>query len=73
VVLNRADVGDGKVKEYLTTQGIPLLMEIPFDRRIAEGYARGLSLVEINPELRTTFKGLFEKIQEYLTKNPGRG
>jgi MinD superfamily P-loop ATPase len=65
VVLNRADVGDGKVKEYVTTQGIPLLMEIPFDRRIAEGYARGLSLVEINPELRTTFKGLFEKIQEY--------
>jgi MinD superfamily P-loop ATPase len=72
VVLNRADVGDGKVKEYLTSRGIRLLMEIPFDRRIAEGYARGLSLVEIKPELKTTFNGLFEKIQEGITKNPGR-
>ncbi len=62
VVLNRADMGDDQVRRYLENEGIPLLLEIPFDRRIAEGYARGQSLLEVKPEMKPDFRDLLRKI-----------
>ena len=41
LVINRADMGDDKVRAYARAEGVPILMEIPFDRRIAESYSRG--------------------------------
>jgi hypothetical protein len=41
LVINRADVGDNNVRDYAHAEGIPILMEIPFDRQIAESYSRG--------------------------------
>ncbi|GAH15023.1 unnamed protein product, partial [marine sediment metagenome] len=41
VVLNRAGVGDNKVKNYCNRENIPILMEIPMDRKIAEAYSEG--------------------------------
>lgn len=41
VVLNRADLGDGRLKAWLAEEGIPLLAEIPFSRDIASLYAQG--------------------------------
>ncbi|MBI4763297.1 MAG: ATP-binding protein [Deltaproteobacteria bacterium] len=63
VILNRADIGNNEAKNYLRSEGIPLLMEIPFERKIAEGYAKGLSLVEIKPELKEQFQKLHLDIQ----------
>ncbi|MEW6187047.1 MAG: ATP-binding protein [Thermodesulfobacteriota bacterium] len=63
VILNRADIGTLETRDYLQSKGIPLLMEIPFDRRIAEGYARGQSLVEVFPEWKEKFQKLFQKIK----------
>ncbi len=40
-VINRADLGDEAVRNWLAERGIPLLAEIPFDRGIAETYAAG--------------------------------
>ncbi len=51
VILNRSDVGDGKVQEFCRHRGIPLLAEIPHDRGIAEGYARGNLLVDSAPQV----------------------
>ncbi len=62
VIINRSDVGDKKVQAYLKSEGIPLLMEIPFDRRIAEGYAQGRSLIEVKPEMKNSFQELFREI-----------
>jgi MinD superfamily P-loop ATPase len=70
VVINRADVGDRKVKDYLKARGLPLLLEIPFDRRIAAGYARGQSLIEIRPELKADMQNLFREIQGLLKETP---
>jgi MinD superfamily P-loop ATPase len=70
VVINRADVGDRKVKDYLKARGLPLLLEIPFDRRIADGYARGQSLIEIRPEFKADFQNLFREIQGLLKEIP---
>lgn len=71
VIINRSDVGDRKVKDYLKARGLPLLMEIPFDRRIASGYARGEMLIESRPELKAEFQNLWRTIQD-LTNEPVR-
>lgn len=63
VVVNRVGVGDGRVHEYCRAQGIPILLEIPDDRRIAEAYSRGRLIVEALPEYRGHFARLFEKAQ----------
>ena len=41
VIINRADVGDERVQEYCSREGIPILMEIPEDREIAKTYSTG--------------------------------
>lgn len=41
VALNRCDAGDDGVRSYCEDEGIEILLPLPFDRRIAEGYARG--------------------------------
>lgn len=64
VVINRADLGDGRVEEFCEAKGIPVLMRIPFRREIAEAYSEGLPLVEAFPEYRERFAELIEKIGE---------
>lgn len=66
LVINRADIGDDKVKAYARQEGLPILMEIPFDRSIAESYSRGELLVEVMPEYKERFRGLYRRIQEII-------
>ena len=63
LVINRADMGDDKVKDYATKENLPILMEIPFDRRIAEAYSRGDMIVDVMPEWKAQFLGLYQKIK----------
>jgi len=69
IVINRSDLGDDKVKEYANQEGIPILMEIPFSRHIAEAYSRGKLLVEELPEWKETFIQLYERIADYAGKS----
>ena len=66
LVINRADIGDDKVKAYARQEALPILMEIPFDRSIAEAYSRGELLVEVMPEYKDRFRGLYRRIQEII-------
>jgi len=50
VVINRDGVGDSKVEEYCYREGIPILLRIPLDIRIAQLYSRGATLVEGMPQ-----------------------
>jgi MinD superfamily P-loop ATPase len=63
VVVNKADVGDRKVWDYCDSQNIPILMEIPMDRQIAESYSRGIPIVVENSSYIPHFLGLFEKVE----------
>ncbi len=67
VILNRSDVGDKEVQRFCAQRGIPLLAEIPHDRQIAEGYARGDLLVVSVPQYIGTFLRLFETIRELIS------
>jgi MinD superfamily P-loop ATPase len=59
-------MGDDKVKEYANREDLPILMEIPFDRRIAEAYSRGEALVEVMPEWKERFLDLYQRIEEMV-------
>ena len=64
VIINRAGIGDKKVYEYCEKENIPLLMEIPFDKKIAELYSRGIPFVTEMPE----WKEKFQKIRDTLQR-----
>lgn len=63
LVINRADMGDDQVKAYAQQENIPVLMEIPFDRKIAEAYSRGEMIVTAIPEWKERFQALYERIE----------
>jgi len=64
IIVNRCDVGDDRVTAYAAEEGIPILMEIPDDRKIAEAYSRGIMMVDVVPEMRNRFRNMYEKIKE---------
>lgn len=66
VVVNRAGSGDERVQRFCTNQHIPLLLEIPQDRRIAEAYSRGELMVDALPEYRDHFERLWHAIRQQL-------
>ncbi len=63
VIINRDGIGDAGVDVYCAEEGLPVLLRIPFDRRIAEAYARGQPLLEALPDYRKDFQGLFGAIR----------
>jgi MinD superfamily P-loop ATPase len=64
LVINRSDMGDDRVKQYAEKENVPILMEIPFDRQIAEAYSRGELIVAVNPEWEEKFQNLYRRIEE---------
>jgi len=68
VVVNFAGIGDRGVYDFCEEQGIPIMMEIPFDRRIAELYSKGVPFVEAMPEWRQKFIDLVGQIEEEVAK-----
>jgi MinD superfamily P-loop ATPase len=63
VIINQDGIGDDEVDKYCNKEGIPILMKIPWERRIAEAYSKGEPAVRAFPEMKKYFQGVFEKIQ----------
>jgi MinD superfamily P-loop ATPase len=64
VVINRSDIGDGKVEEYCGNENIPVLMKMPFSREIAVSYSKGIAIVEKDSSYKNKFINLYLKICE---------
>ncbi|MDZ7816839.1 MAG: ATP-binding protein [Planctomycetota bacterium] len=64
VLINRSDLGDGDVKDLCSARGVEVVGEIPFDRKLAEAYSRGIPAVEADEHYREFFSVLYEKITE---------
>jgi MinD superfamily P-loop ATPase len=62
VVVNRDGIGDVVIDDYCAEKGIPILLRIPYDRKIAEAYSDGFPLVAAQPDYRRKFKNLYHKI-----------
>jgi len=67
VVVNRANVGNGKMHEYCAAQQVPVLAEIPDDRAVAEAYSRGQMIAEAVPGFAQCIRGLLDRIEEGIT------
>jgi len=65
VVINCSDTGNDGVKNYCTSETIPVLLELPWNRRIAEAYSRGEPAVTVIPEMKKDFHRMYNTI---LTK-----
>lgn len=70
VIINRSDIGDDGVEAYCHDEDIPILMQIPADRKIAEAYSRGEIMVDVFPEYQEQFQQLLPKITNLITRNP---
>lgn len=64
LVINRSDMGDDRVREYASSEGLEVLMEIPFAREIAEAYSQGIPIVEKFPEWTEKFRSLYHRIEQ---------
>jgi len=62
VVVNRDGIGDRGVDDFCATEGLPILLRIPLDRRIAEAYAEGVPLVTVRQKYRQRFTDLYRRI-----------
>ncbi|CAB5132579.1 MinD superfamily P-loop ATPase containing an inserted ferredoxin domain [Olavius algarvensis associated proteobacterium Delta 3] len=62
LIVNRVGIGDDAVFGYAETADLPVLMEIPFDRRVAEAYAKGQLIVDAFPEYRKQFQALYRNV-----------
>jgi len=66
VVVNKDGVGDGRVHEFCGSMGIPVLMRVPDDRRIAELYSNGVPFITELSEYRVMFREMFKQIGELV-------
>ena len=69
IVINRSDLGDKKVNNFAKEEKIPILMEIPFDRQIAEAYSKGELVVDNFPEWKDKFVNLYHDIEKIVQEN----
>ena len=64
VVINRDGLGNDDVKDYCSGARIPILAEIPDDRRVAEAYSQGKLATEVIPDYRERFVDLLQKVSQ---------
>lgn len=66
IVINRSDIGDDRVRRYCEESHIPILVEIPENRNVAEAYSRGEAAVTAVPETRDYFIRLNQAIRRLV-------
>lgn len=64
VVINKYDSTYANTEEFCQRQGIPVLLRIPEEIKIAEAYSRGEPLVKALPEYKEKFIKLFGEINK---------
>ena len=67
VIINRCDIGDSLVWEYCEQEDIRILLELPFQRRIAEAYATGRLAVDENQGFRAKMLSVYQSIVQEMT------
>jgi MinD superfamily P-loop ATPase len=68
VVINRADIGDNKVKEYCLEESVPVMAEIPYDRNVAVLYSSGVPMLVEGERYRRILGELWKSIQREVRR-----
>lgn len=69
VAINRSDIGDDAVIRYCRHENIPVILQLPNDRKIAESYSRGVMVVEAMPDYKQKFSKLYQDIKQSFEFN----
>jgi len=72
VVINRDGVGDEEVDAYCEAENVPVLMRVPWDRRIAEAYSEGIPLIDALPEYQQAFLSLYQEVARRVGQEVAR-
>jgi len=68
IVLNKASQDSTIIHEFCETEGIDLLLEVPFSQEIAENYSKGVLPAESSEQWKDRFKTVYEKIERGAKK-----
>lgn len=63
IIINKALSGYDEIRDFAKKENVPILMEIPFDRKFAESYANGITLSEYSDEFKNEFLRVFSYIE----------
>lgn len=63
VVVNRCDAGDAEVRDYCAAQRIPILVEIPDERAVAEAYSRAQLAGAVLPRFAACMLNLLGRLE----------
>ncbi|GFK94460.1 Iron-sulfur cluster carrier protein [Fundidesulfovibrio magnetotacticus] len=66
VVINRAGHADSTLTRLCAEKGVPVLLEIPYDREIAREYASGGVLAAMNPRMAARFADLRDALPRLI-------
>ncbi|MFX1483587.1 MAG: ATP-binding protein [Promethearchaeota archaeon] len=67
VVLNRSTIGSDDTARFLAEKKIPIIMEVPFNRQIAELYSKGVPFVKVLTEFQIKFQEIMKHIKEVVS------
>jgi MinD superfamily P-loop ATPase len=68
VIINRSGRGDAMIEDECRLRNVPVLLKIPFHRRIAEAYSRGQPLVDAFPEWSDRLQQVYADIERRANK-----
>jgi len=63
VVINRADIGDEGVVKFCDKNKIPVLMKIPYDKKVAVAYSKGIPITEVGEGYKKQLLEMYESIK----------
>ena len=62
ILINRSDIGDTKTEEYCQKEGIDILLQIPYNRQVAEAYSRGEMIFGVDSKYEKNLCELYQEI-----------
>lgn len=71
VVVNRAGAANAALEAFCARERLPILLRIPFERAIAEGIARGATLLDVHPEYGALLRRMLTTIREAVAGGSG--
>ncbi|MDK2891654.1 ATP-binding protein [Methanohalophilus sp.] len=66
IIINQDAEGYSEVEEFCKSKNIPIILRIPYDRRIAEMYSKGIPFAEELPGWKEKFREMYEQIKRII-------
>lgn len=71
VVINQCDMGDDRVEQYCRSRDIPILAQLPWDRKLASVYAQGGLIAEASEQWSQRFLDLARALKVAAGRGDG--